>query len=113
MELLAAFGEIHPLGSRYLSRTVFFWRSAARLPASFLCDDETLALKLQEAETQAMEKCQANEERTCRLQGSKVLKQGKLNCSDIPGADCSQKNYYAGCVAVALVFGSKDQMASD
>jgi hypothetical protein len=96
-----------PYASKYFSRTVYYVRSASRLPAEYNCDEETQARKLHEAETQALEKCAAAGD-PCRIAKSVISRNDELRCRDFPGAHCPASGHFRGCVAEALALGGKD-----
>ncbi len=107
--LAPAMEALDPSTSKYQTRTVFFWKSASPLPANFRCDDDIQDKKKFEAEQLALGKCEANGVEDCSVQEVKIVKNGKLVCADIPGGVCQRGFHYAGCVALAVVLGEKNE----
>lgn len=97
----------HPSAAKFYSRTVYYVRSNAPVPAEYDCNENRTAIKLGEAEVQAKEKCLAAGKSSCELALSVVAKSGVLRCSDFPNGQCPGSGHYRGCVAEALVVSEK------
>lgn len=102
---------LSPFDDKYVSKTVHFAASAAPVPEEYDCDSSQELLQMQEAESKAIAKCEANGEQHCRLHEIKIVKAGELRCQDIPGRDCGVKKFYRGCVAQAIVVGGDEPEA--
>jgi hypothetical protein len=99
---------LSPFDNKYVTKTVHFAASTGELGAEFDCDGSTKEQQIRKAERDALEKCEANGEKHCRVHQSKIVKQGDLRCQDIPGRDCGQRKFYRGCVAQAIAVGGEE-----
>lgn len=94
-------------GTKFVSHRVRFAASEAPVPEEYNCDSAAEEQKRQEAEQEALAKCEASGEKHCRLHRSVIVKNGELKCGDVPGRSCKKKQYFRGCVARALAVGGE------
>lgn len=108
---LAELNEIEeglsPFGSKFVSKRVQFAASQGPVPESYDCDGRTEETKKQEAEREALAKCEASGEKYCRVHRSVIVKNGELKCGDVPGRSCKRKEFIRGCVARAIAVGGE------
>ena len=100
-----------PWASRFYSRTVFYYRSTARIPETYNCDGEIEKKKKAEAEAQALQECENSGLSDCQLAKVLIAKNGILRCQDFPGHRCPGSGHYRGCVAEALALGDNRKIA--
>lgn len=97
---------------KFVSTTAHFAASTAPVGEEYNCDGAAEEQQMRQAEREAMAKCEGRGEENCRLHQIKIVKKGELRCQDIPGRDCSQKKFYRGCVAQAIVVAGDDPEAT-
>ena len=96
----------------FLSHSAHWVHSNMRLPENYNCDFEVAEHQKQEAEIQAMAECQATGAEECHLVKVVIAKTGELSCRpDFLGKTCPRSGYLRGCVAEALVLGTKQDLA--
>ncbi len=98
---------LSPFGSKFVSKRVQFAASEGPVPESYDCDGSVEEAKKQEAEREALAKCEASGEKYCRVHRSVIVKNGELKCGDVPGRACKRKEYIRGCVARAIAVGGE------
>lgn len=102
---------LSPFGSKFVSKRAHFAASQAPVPEEYNCDGAMEDRKKQEAEREALAKCEAAGEQNCRVHRSVILKTGELKCGDVPGRAC-KKEFIRGCVARAIAVGGEPLVES-